>query len=640
MQLLDIHEPGQTPLPHAKKNTAIGIDLGTTNSLVAYASGQTPHILTDQDGHKLLPSIVAYLGNGKVLTGRDAQAHIPLPQESVIRSIKRLMGRGLNDVKALAGQLPFQLSDLQEEGGMVRLTVAGRSITPVEVSAEILRSLKARAEAALAEEISEAVITVPAYFDDAARTATKDAARLAGLTVLRLVNEPTAAALAYGLDKGVEGIYAVYDLGGGTFDISLLRMEKGVFQVLATGGDTALGGDDFDHALAEYFYHEHQKDNAPLALNPGSLSALLGVAREVKEALSSTDRYQSQCNIGEVQVHCQVTKDGFEAMILPAIERSLLMCEQVLDDAGISKDEVKGVVLVGGSTRIPFIRQQIEAFFGQPPLTDVDPDTVVAAGAALQAEGLTQGSGNLLLDITPLSLGIEIMGGMVEKVIPRNTSIPVAIAQEFTTYQDGQTGMKIHVLQGEREMAQDCRSLARFELKNIPPMKAGVARIKVIFTVDADGLLTVTATEETTGTTQEVAVKPTYGLEDGAIIQMLYDSMEHARDDMAKRLLAEARTEASRSLVAVEQALAEDAELLSASELETLQTEKKKLETCVQGTDRDAINAQAKKLEEAAEILAERQMDKHVGEALKGLNIGEVEERLTELNHTTTKKSF
>lgn len=640
MHLLDIHEPGQSPLPHTKKNTAIGIDLGTTNSLVAYASGQSPHILTDNNGHKLLPSVVAYLADGRVLTGRDAQAHIPLPQESVIRSIKRLMGRGLNDVKALAGQLPFQLSDMQEEGGMVRLNVAGRSISPVEISAEILRSLKKRAETALGEEVNEAVITVPAYFDDAARTATKDAARLAGLTVLRLVNEPTAAALAYGLDKGAEGIYAVYDLGGGTFDISLLRMEKGVFQVLATGGDTALGGDDFDHALAEYFYQEHQKDNASFALNPRSLSALLGVAREVKEALSGTDSYQSQCNIGEVQLHCQVTRSGFEAMILPAIERSLMMCEQVLDDAGISKDEVKGVVLVGGSTRIPFIREQIEAFFGQPPLTDVDPDTVVAAGAALQAEGLTQGSGNLLLDVAPLSLGIEIMGGMVEKVIPRNTSIPVAIAQEFTTYQDGQTGMKIHVLQGEREMAQDCRSLARFELKNIPPMKAGVARIKVTFTVDADGLLTVAAQEETTGTTQEVAVKPTYGLEEGAIIQMLYDSMAHARDDMEKRLLAEARTEASRSIVAVEQALTEDIELLSASELEVLQTEKLQLETLVQGSDRDAINAQAKKLEEAAEILAERQMDKHVGEALKGLNVTELEERLTELNHATSKKSF
>jgi molecular chaperone HscA len=437
---------------------------------------------------------------------------------------------------------------------MVRLDVAGRRLTPVEISADILRALKARAEERTGLPVDRAVITVPAYFDDAARTATRDAARLAGLEVLRLVNEPTAAALAYGLDSGAEGLYAIYDLGGGTFDLSLLKLEKGVFQVIATGGDAALGGDDFDHAIAERLLSER----GIVAPDIRAVRAALACARRIKEALSDADRASGILEIAGERGEHRLDRAAFEAMIAPAVARTIRICESVIADAGVKPGDIAGVVLVGGSTRVPLVRARVEESFGRPPLADIDPDEVVAVGAALQARALTLGEGTLLLDVTPLSLGIETMGGIVEKVIPRNTPIPVAMAQEFTTYQDGQNGMMFHVVQGERETVDECRSLARFELTGIPPMPAGGARIRVSFALDADGLLTVSAAERTTGTSARIEVKPSYGLGEDEMIDMLRASMIHAVDDMNRRLLIEARVEANRVLAALDSALRVD----------------------------------------------------------------------------------
>ena len=616
--LLQIHEPGMTPAPHEQEaGAAVGIDLGTTNSVVAIALDGAAEVLTDAAGHTLLPSVVAYGEDGGVEVGHAARAALASRPDQVISSVKRLMGRGADEVKRLAGTLPHALAPASA-GGMLRLQVGARAISPVEVSAEILTALRQRDEAALqGRAVSRAVITVPAYFDDAARTATKDAARLAGLEVLRLVNEPTAAALAYGLDHGAEGLYAVYDLGGGTFDVSLLTMEKGVFQVLATGGDAALGGDDIDHAVAERFLAERALQGES-AVSSGAAKQALLAARAAKEYLSDHETGDWTLEIDGRASRHSLSRAQLEELARPLVGRSLAICRAVIDEAGLTPEAIRGVVLVGGSTRMPLVRAGVAALFGRPPLSDINPDEVVAVGAARQAEALTVGSDTLLLDVTPLSLGLETMGGIVEKVIPRNTPIPVALAQEFTTYQDGQTAMAIHVLQGEREMVDQCRSLARFELRGIPPMTAGAARIRVGFCVDADGLLTVSAQETTTGTLQQVAVKPSYGLSEEEMAAILQASMLHAREDMETRLHAEAVVEARRAALAVRAALAADGDLLSPSERRTIDQALAGLdEACATG-GREAVSDAAQALDAASQSFAERRMDRGIRQALAG----------------------
>ena len=631
MTLLEIHEPGETPLPHAgEASPAVGIELGTTNSVVAIAREGVPAALHDETGKALVPSVVAYPDAGGVLVGDAARLLMASEPRNAVASIKRLMGRGADDVHAVAGVLPYEIEPGSGQTDMVKLRIGGKARSPVEISAEILKALRARAEAALDKTVERAVITVPAYFDDAARTATRDAARVAGLEVLRLVNEPTAAALAYGLDKGSEGLYAVYDLGGGTFDFSLLRLEKGVFQVLATGGDAALGGDDFDRAIAERMLAERKHDGVADQVDEAAVKTVLALARQMKEQLSERDQTSGRLELAGTPSFHTLTRADFESMIAKPVGRTLDIAANVLADAGVAVSEVQGVVLVGGSTRLPLVRARVAGMIGKPALTDIDPDEVVALGAALQAEALTGGGDTLLLDVTALSLGLETMGGIVEKVVPRNTPIPVQLAQDFTTYQDGQTAMAIHVVQGEREMVADCRSLARFELSGIPAMTAGAARIRVSFAVDADGLLAVSAEERTTGVAQRIEVEPSYGLSHDDMADMLYDSLEHAEADVTQRLLVEARVEARRNLLALEAALAKDGALLAEDERAAIDKGRADLETAMAGEDRDAINAAAEALETLSKPFAERRMDRGIRDALAGLSVGELESRVGE----------
>jgi molecular chaperone HscA len=613
--LLQIHEPGQTPLPH-EDTAAVGIDLGTTHSVVAIASGERAEVVHNIHGHALVPSVVYYGEDGLVEVGYPAKKRYEAGQKGAIASIKRLMGRGVEDIKPLLGNMPYEIA---QQAGIVRIKAGGREVTAVEVSAEILKELKKNAERALGKEVTKAVITVPAYFDDAARAATKDAAKLAGLEVLRLINEPTAAALAYGLDKGAQGIYAIYDLGGGTFDISLLKLEQGVFQVLSTGGDTALGGDDFDQAIAAWLLAELKL--GATALRSEEVGALVALAREAKHRLSTEESTLLQYREKSIAI----TRRHFDDLITLYVDKTIAVCTQALADAKLSTADIKGVVMVGGSTRVKLVIERVGEFFSKPPLTDVNPDEVVALGAAIQAYGLTQGSDNLLIDVIPLSLGLETMGGLCEKIIERNTPIPVSVSQEFTTYQDGQTGMQLQIVQGEREMVADNRSLAKFELAGIPPLPAGIARIKVTFSVDADGLLTVSAEEKTTGARQSVHVKPAYGLAPEQIEKMLLDSMQNAQKDMNERLLAEARVEARRAVIELESAVKQDGDLLSDAERKQVERQIAVVHTAAQGDDRDYIAAEMQELGRIAAGFAERRMDRAIGVALKGAHIDTVE---------------
>ncbi|MFN1143001.1 Fe-S protein assembly chaperone HscA [Serratia quinivorans] len=616
MALLQISEPGLSAAPHQRR-LAAGIDLGTTNSLVATVRSGQAETLADAEGRDLLPSVVHYQAD-TLRVGWDARQQAAEDPANTISSVKRMMGRSLADVLARYPNLPYQFQ--ASDNGLPMILTAAGAVNPVGVSADILRALAERAKTALEGGLDGVVITVPAYFDDAQRQGTKDAARLAGLHVLRLLNEPTAAAIAYGLDSGQEGIIAVYDLGGGTFDISILRLSRGVFEVLATGGDSALGGDDFDHLLADWL-----REQAGVAdrSDHGVQRQLLDAAIAAKIALSDADS-----TVVEIAGwRGEVTRAQFDALIATLVKRTLMACRRALKDAGVSAEEVLEVVMVGGSTRVPLVREQVGTFFGRTPLTSIDPDKVVAIGAAIQADilvGNKPDSDMLLLDVIPLSLGLETMGGLVEKVIPRNTTIPVARAQEFTTFKDGQSAMMIHVLQGERELVQDCRSLARFSLRGLPPLPAGGAHIRVTFQVDADGLLSVTAMEKSTGVEASIQVKPSYGLSDAEIAGMIKDSMANAQSDVGARMLAEQRVEASRVLESLQGALASDAALLSEAESTAIPAAVEALQQATQGTDPAAIEAAIKTLDAQTQDFAARRMDASIRRALAGHSVDEV----------------
>ena len=615
MALLQIAEPNMSAAPHQHR-LAAGIDLGTTNSLVASVKSGSAVCLADEDGNTSLPSVVRYLGNGETVVGKEALAAQKTDPQNTVSSAKRLIGRTLSEIDA--AHLPYRFGQSEK---IIELHTKNGIKTPIDVSADILASLKARAEQSLGGELVGAVITVPAYFDDAQRQATKDAARLAGINVLRLLNEPTAAAIAYGLDNAAEGTFVVYDLGGGTFDVSVLQLSKGLFEVKATGGNSALGGDDFDHRL---FCHIVEKNS--LSLTDGrDVQLLFGLVRAAKEELSSQPETRVQAALSDgTSLDIHITRAEFHALTQHLVAKTLEPVKQALKDAGVSKSDIKGVIMVGGATRMLHVQQAVGAFFGQTPLNNLNPDQVVALGAAMQANVLAGNKNDgewLLLDVTPLSLGLETYGGLAEKIIPRNSTLPTARAQEFTTFKDGQTAMTIHVVQGERELVADCRSLAKFTLRGIPPMAAGAARIRVTFQVDADGLLSVSAREQTTGVQAQIEVKPSYGLDDETITQMLRDSMANAKDDAAARARAEAKVEAEGLMVAVQAALDLDADLLDEAELSHIQSLMAQLHNSLPNHTADQIRAAVQALSHATDDFAARRMDRNIQRALGGVSV-------------------